>query len=207
MKLECVRGRDREYRDPALNEFYYSCSQILDVLDPGRFARAGEQTMELARIRGTDLHKYFFYALAQHGGFIRTIPAHIAVGFEGYIEAIHKFIREYDPRPVLLEESSRNRKDEVAGTPDTKSWINREKNDHSAQMLAEIDLKTGAPERVHKTQHNIYIDLEEYRDCEQMRTLYIQADGTYKFPRVYKDPLERAAILNGLNVLRWREIA
>lgn len=207
MKLECIRGRAREYRDPVLSEFYYSCSQLLDVLDPGRFLRVGEQTLELARQRGVDLHKYFFYALAHHGGFIQAIPPHIAVGFEGYIAAIQAFIRDYDPLPILVEESSRNRKDGVAGTPDAKAQVNKTIGNRLVKVLTEIDLKTGGEERVHKTQHNVYADFEEYADCRQMRTLYIQSDGTYRFVRVYRDPLERAAILNAIQVLNWRQAA
>lgn len=207
MKLECVRGRDREYRDPETNESYYSCSQLLDVLDPGRFNRVGEQTLELARLRGVDLHKYFFYALAHHGGFIQTIPAHIAVGFEGYIAAIQAFIQDYDPLPILIEESSRNRKDGVAGTPDAKARVNKVIGNPAVKILTEIDLKTGGEERVHRTQHNVYVDFEEYCDVEQMRTLYIQSDGKYQFKRVYRDPLERAAILNAIQVLNWRRAA
>ncbi len=207
MKLDCVRGRDREYRDPLTGESYYSCSQLLDVLDPGRFLRVGEQTLELARQRGVDLHKYFFYALAHHGGFIETIPTHIAVGFEGYIAAIQAFIRDYDPQPVLIEESSRNRKDGVAGTPDAKALVNKVIGTPAVKILTEIDLKTGGEERVHRTQHNCYAEFEEYADCQQMRTLYIQSDGQYQFKRVYRDPLERAAILNAIQVLNWRRAA
>lgn len=198
MKLECVRGRAKEYRDAESGESYYSCSQLLSVLDPDRFSRVGEQTLELARMRGTDLHKYFFYALAQHGGFIQTIPTHIGVGFEGYIAAIHAFIRKYDPKPLLIEDSSVNRQWGIAGTPDAKCFIQG--------RITLLDLKTGGHERVHEVQLNLYQTMEGYRDAERMATLYISGDGTFKFERVYKNPLHMAAVQNALQVLRWREM-
>lgn len=199
MKLICTRGAVKEYRDPVLNEDYYSCSQLLKVLDPDLYAGIHYQTMELARQRGVDLHKYFFYALAAHGKFTHYIPKHIALGWEGYQTAIHRFIGEWDPMPILLEESSRDRKRGVAGTPDAKLVL------RSKVVL--VDLKTGPPNRTHVVQANCYRRFEEYQDVKEMRTLYIHADGTYDFPTVYRDPLHEAALDNALNILNWRQAA
>lgn len=196
MKLICTRGADREYRDPDSGESYFSCSQLLQVLAPDLYSRVHYQTLELARQRGVDLHKYFFYALAVHGKFTQHVPKHVALGWEGYQSAIWKFIAEWDPLPILLEESSRDRKRGVAGTPDAKCTVR--------SKVVMIDLKTGPPDRIHAVQANCYRRFEEYHDIQEMRTLYIKADGTYDFPRVYRDPLHEAALDNALSILTWR---
>jgi len=196
VKLECFRGRTREYCDPESGEEYFSCSQLLHVLAPDLFSRVHYQTLELARQRGVDLHKYFFYALASHGRFTHSIPKHLAVGWEGYQRAILRFIAEWDPIPLLLEESSRDRKRGVGGTPDAKCIVR--------SKIALIDLKTGQPDRLHAVQANIYRRFEEYKDVQEMRTLYIRSDGSYDFPRLYRDPLHEAAADNALNILNWR---
>jgi len=199
MHLECTRGAAREYRDPLTGARYFSASQILSVLDPDLYNRVHFQTLELALQRGVDLHKYFFYALATHAQFAKGVPTNLAVGWEGYQEAIWRFIREWDPIPLLLEEASRDLARSIAGRPDAKLKVRKKK------IL--FDLKTGQPDRLHIVQANIYRRFEEYTDCDEMRTLYIRSDGTYACPRVYRDHRAEAAIDNAYNILRWREAA
>lgn len=199
MKLDVHRGATFEYHDSESGESYVSASQILKVVDSEYLNSVNHQTLELARMRGTDLHKYFFYALACHAGFINMVPQHIAQGFEGYITAIWKFCKEWDPAPLLLEEASRDRKRGVAGRPDSKLRLRGK--------LTELDLKTGQKDRLHEVQHQIYKRLEEYEDVDEMRTLYIRSDGTYDCPRVYRDPMHEAVADNALNILRWRRQA
>jgi len=180
MHLECTRGAAREYRDPLTGARYFSASQILKVLDPDLYNRVHFQT-----------------ALATHSQFAKGIPKNLALGWEGYQEAIWQFIREWDPVPLLLEEASRDLNRALAGRPDAKLKVRKRK------VL--FDLKTGQEEQTHLVQANIYRRFEEYADCDEMRTLYIRSDGTYDCPRVYRDHRAEAAVENALNILIWRE--
>jgi len=195
--MECTRGAAREYRDPLSGSRFFSASQILKVADADYLNGVHYQTLELARQRGVDLHKYFFYALATHAQFAKGVPKNLALGWEGYQEAIWKFIREWEPIPLLLEEASRDPNRAIAGRPDAKL--------KARKKTILFDLKTGTPVRTHLLQANIYRRFEEYADCEEMRTLYIRSDGTYDCPRVYRDLRAEAVVENALQILTWRE--
>jgi len=197
MNLIVVRGRQQEYEDPADGTRYWSTSELLRVLDPSIFEGVHHQTLELARQRGVDLHKYFFYALAVHGRFAKQVPKDLALGWEGYQAAIWKWIADYQPKPLLLEERSVNRKWKVAGTADAKCLIQGK--------ITLLDLKTGGKERIHEAQLNCYVTMEDFADAQRMATLYIRSEGTYAFERVYKNPLHLAALQNSLQVLQWRK--
>ncbi len=206
MKLLCTRGARREYRDPGSGEEYFSASQLLKVLEPDLFQGVHHQTLELARQRGVDLHRYFFFALAHHTGHEKDRPADVAPEWAGYQEAIWKFLAEWQPEPLLLEEASRDRKRGIAGRPDAKLRLPIERGSIRLKITL-VDLKTGSLDRLHAVQANIYRRFEEYDDVQAMRTLYIRADGTYSFPPIYRDPMHEAAIDNAIQILRWRELA
>ena len=196
MKLLCTRGAQYEYRDPVTGEQFFSCSQVLKVLEPDLYAGVDDVVMELAQQRGIDLHKVFFYWLASLKGLCPRPER--PKEFGGYYDAIGKFIADYRPEPILLEESSVNRKWGVAGTPDAKLWI--------AKKIDMPDLKTGVPHRIHKAQANCYRTFEEYQDVETMHMLYIRADGTYEYAPIARSPFYRAWLENGVNVLRGRSM-
>lgn len=199
MKLLCTRGAPYEYTDPASGEQFYSCSQVLKVMDPDLYRGIDEAILEVASARGVDLHKLFFYSLAS-----RVIPSvkrpERPAEFGGYFDAIQQFIADYAPVPKLLEEASVNRKWGVAGRPDAKLLI--------AGKLDLTDLKTTrAKHRTHAAQLNIYKTFEEYADVQTMHILYIHEDGTYEYLPVYHEPLHLAGAENAINVLRWRAYA
>lgn len=195
MKLLCKRGVPFEYTDPASKRPYFSNSQILAVLYGDRFAGADEAVLEVARQRGTDLHKCFFYTLAslRLPNVKRPERPH---EFGGYFDALCRFVEEYQPMPILLEESDVDEKLGVAGTPDAKLKI--------AGKIVGVELKTAVPHRAHKTQVNIYRNFKEYADCDEWHLLYLNDDGTFDFPIVYYSPFHRAWVENGVNVLRGR---
>lgn len=197
MKLQCTRGARYEYTDPATGERFFSTSQVLKVLDPDVYAYVGNAVMEAARQRGVDLHKIFFYWMASLRG-LCPVPDR-PVEFGGYYDAIGKWIQNRKPYPLLLEESSVNRKWMVAGTKDFKGIIDKK--------IELLDLKTGGPLRIHDAQLNCYRTFEDCQDVQRMRTLYIHHDGTYHDPIVSRDPMHVAALENAVNVLRWRQQA
>lgn len=197
MKLQCTRGAEYEYTDPVTGEQFFSCSQLLKVLDPNVYAYVDDAVMEAAQQRGVDLHQIFFYWCASLR-WLCPVPAR-PVEFGGYYDAIGKWIHERKPHPLLLEEPSVNRKWMVAGTKDFKGIIDKK--------IELLDLKTGGPLRIHDAQLNCYRTFEDCQDVQRMRTLYIHADGTYRDPIVSRDPMHVAALENAVNVLRWRTAA
>ena len=195
MKLRCTRGAPYEYRDPVTGEQFFSCSQVLKVLDPDLYAGVDDVVMELAQQRGTDLHRVFFYWMASLKGLCARPER--PKEFGGYYDAIGKFIADYRPEPILLEESSVNRKWGVAGTPDAKLWV--------AKKIDMPDLKTTAStHRIHRVQLNCYRSFDEYQDVQTMHNLYIHSDGTYDYVPVDRSPFAIAWLENGVNVLRGR---
>jgi len=194
MRLTCTRGAPYEYTDPQTREQFFSCSQLLKVLDPNVYAYVEDAVLEAARQRGVDLHKIFFYWMASLRG-LCAVPAR-PTEFGGYYDAIGQWIHDRHPYPLLLEEPSVNRKWGVAGTKDCKGMIEKK--------IELVDLKTGGPLRIHDAQLNCYRTFEDAQDVQRMRTLYIHKDGTYTDPIVYRDPMHVAALENAVNVLRWR---
>jgi hypothetical protein len=188
MKLTCTRGAQYEYRDPATDKSYFSTSQLLKEMDPNIYAYVGDEVMEAARQRGTDLHLIFFYWLASLKGLCPIPDRPTAYG--GYYDAIGKFLADYRPEPILLEEASVYDKWSVAGRPDAKLWI--------AKKIDMPDLKTGIKQRLHEAQLNCYRRLDEYRDVQTMHQLYIHANATYDYLPVYRDPVHEAALENAV---------
>jgi hypothetical protein len=197
MKLECVRGRAKEYADPISGRAYYSHSQVARVIWPDPYAGVDDAVLEFARQRGVDLHRIFFFLLASLRGFCPR-PARPAE-FGGYYDAMVKFVRERKPYPVLIEEPSKNDKLGVAGTVDTKCVLD--------DVLSLVDLKTGREEKKpHKFQLNLYKSFEEYKDARKLWVLYVHDDGDYDLKPVPNSPLAVAMAQNAVSLLKGRDL-
>ena len=194
MTYRVTRGQPHEYEEVETGERFFSCSQLLKVLDPHVYSYVDDAIMAEAQARGVDLHKHFFYLMASLRGLCpKPAPPR---EFLGYVQAMERWIHDRKPHPLLLEEPSVNRKWGVAGTKDFKGLIDKK--------VELIDLKTGGPLRIHDAQLNCYRTFEDCQDVQRMRTLYIHKDGTYHDPLVSHDPMHVAALENAVNVLRWR---
>jgi hypothetical protein len=195
MKLTRKRSQPYEYTDPASGAQYFSCSQVLAVLEPNLYAGVEDAVLELAAQRGIDLHRFFFYSLASLKRLCPKPP--MPETFPGYAVAIWKWIEDFRPEPILLEDASIDDKRGIAGTPDAKLWV--------AKKIDMLELKTTSQQhRIHEVQLNCYRLFKDYQDVQTMHGLYIHDDGTYDYVPVYREPLHVAAIDNAVNVLRWR---
>ena len=123
MSFRVTRGQPHEYEEIETGQRFWSCSQVLKVLDPDVYEMVDDAVLEAASARGVNLHKIWFYWLASLKGLCAVPPRPNEFG--GYYDALGKFIADYRPEPILLEESSCDRKRGVAGTPDGKLFIAR----------------------------------------------------------------------------------
>lgn len=199
MKLNCVRGRQQEYDNPATKRRYWSNSEVLHVLDSKAFVGVDPLVMEAAQDRGNDLHFLFGLRLLSLRG-IGQKPErpHGIIG--DYYDGIERFVKERKPIPEKVEESSINERDGYAGTPDTQCWL-----DGVSSELWLIDLKTGDERAVHSAQLvGGYKYLDGYEKSTRFASLYIRKNGTYKLAEHTHNHIDRAWFLGGLTVLNGR---
>ena len=194
MKLTVTRGAKAEYRDEAGKE-YFSCSQVLAVLDPDAFAYVDPFVLASAGARGERLHLLLAMTLLSRGGFCEA-PARPAGIIGRYYEGIERFCAEKEPRPIKVEQSSVNAKLGYAGTPDAECWMDDEDS--------LIDLKTGPPRAVHGSQLHGYRRMAGYEKVKRLYSLYITKDGTYKLVEHTKDFTAWSWFQAGLSVLHGR---
>ncbi len=142
MNLTCTRGAEYEYQDLDTSRKYFSCSQVLQVLDPDAFKGIDPFVLAAAQDRGTNLHVLFALRLLAVLG-LNEAPKRPGGVIGKYYDAIEKFVRERKPVPIQVERSSVNEKDGYAGTADTECMLD---DDHTRWT---IDLKTGPERAVH----------------------------------------------------------
>lgn len=167
-QLVCTRGAKYEYRLGEVDLF--SVSQIRKVAhDP--FQGIPETVLEVARQRGTRLHRRFWRVLAAKGGLMdwpQPIP-----GLEGYCASMDEWAVRSLVLPVLIEQPSWSLKLGYAGTPDGLVRLG------AKQALTIIDLKTGQPTVTDPMQLLGYHKMEGYEGATALLDLYIQADGSW----------------------------
>lgn len=199
MKLITQRGEKQEYRDIETGRTFYSVTQVRKVAFDS-YAGIPESVLEPARVRGTLLHRRFFFAIASLEG-LCPYPA-VSPQYEGYCQSMDKWIEKRKPTRVKLELASCNERYGYAGTPDallniylTKKW---------KKVL--FDLKTGSPVRTDPMQLVSYSYMAGYQ-AEELLDVYLDAEGgdaKEHFVTKGRRGTEWAAFLNALSILRWR---
>ena len=199
MKLITQRGKKQEYLDEETGRTFYSVTQVRKVAFDS-YAGIPESVLEPARVRGTLLHRRFFFAIASLEG-LCPYPA-VSPQYEGYCQSMDKWIEKRKPTRVKLEMASCNERYGYAGTPDallniylTKKW---------KKVL--FDLKTGSPVRTDPMQLVSYSYMAGYQ-AEELLDVYLDAEGgdaKEHFVTKGRRGTEWAAFLNALSILRWR---
>ncbi len=205
MKLRTQRGERYEYVEEERGLSLFSVTQIRKVAYD-TYAGIPEDVLEPARVRGTRLHRRFFFAMASLGGHCEYPK--ILNGIEGYCASMDRWIQRRKPRVHRLEFSSLNMRYGYAGTFDAAVWlmITRVSRKLSVEKLVLMDLKTGAPTKTDAMQLVAYDHMEGCKSDELM-DLYLDADGRDAkevFVSQGKRATEWAAFVNAINLLRWR---
>lgn len=198
MELITRRGERFEYFEAESKLDLFSVTQIRKAaLDT--YAGIPEAVLEPARIRGTRLHRRFFFAIASLGGYC-DYPA-VLEDLSGYCASMDRWIATRQPIAHKLEIPSFNRRYRYAGTPDALLGF----RDKGTRRIL-FDLKTGAPTKTDAMQLVAYEHMEDYK-AEELLDLYLDKDGG-DAKEVYVPHGERAvawaAFLNALNLLKWR---
>lgn len=198
MNLRCTRGAPCEYHDLDTGKQYFSCSQVLCVLDPDAFSGVDPFVLAAAQDRGKDLHVLFALRLLAEKG-IGQPPKRPDGVIGKYYDAIDLFVRQRNPKPIKVEQSSVNDKDGYAGTADTECLLD-EKPEHWC-----IDLKTGLERAVHSAQLiGGYKRLKGYEKVKRCGSLYIRKNGTYRLVEHTHNHVDLAWFMGGLTVLNGR---
>lgn len=204
MKLIAQRGEKQEYRDAETGRTFYSVTQVRRVaLDS--YAGIPESVLEPARVRGTILHKRFFFAMASLEG-LCPYPA-VFPQYEGYCQSMDRWIEKRKPKRVKLEMASCNERYGYAGTPDALLNIYIGKGFCKKWRTVLFDLKTGSPVKTDSMQLCAYEHMEGYK-ADELMDLYLDADGgeaREQFVTKGQRGTEWAAFLNALSLLRWRD--
>lgn len=196
MKLEVVRGAEKEYRDPATGKAYYSHSQVARVIWPDAYSHVRGPVLVAAQLRGKWLHFLFACLLFRELGI--EVPHEVPDEYRADYEALQRWISKHQPRPELIEESGKNDKMGVAGTADFKGWLDDD--------LWLIDLKSGAEEPgPHAFQVNLYSTFDEFKDARKLGVLYVR-NGDCELKPVKRNTTAIAVAQNAVGVLRGREI-
>lgn len=199
MTLRTQRGERYEYVEEERGLSLFSVTQIRKVaLDT--YAGIPEDVLEPARVRGTRLHRRFFFAMASLGGHCEYPK--ILNGIEGYCASMDRWIQKRQPKVLALELGSLNARYGYAGTLDAMLWMIVGKKEKRVLM----DLKTGAPTKTDAMQLVAYDHMEGCKSDELM-DLYLDADGRDAkevFVTQGKRATEWAAFVNAINLLRWR---
>ncbi|MBF0260251.1 MAG: hypothetical protein HQL97_00260 [Magnetococcales bacterium] len=196
MKLITRRGEPFEYFEETERLDLFSVSQ-------GRkeafnsFRGVQPDILEAARVRGTILHKRFFFAMAHCAG-LCEYPKRIEL-YGGYCDSMDRWIDEAKPKPVKLEAAGLNRRYLYAGTRDADIL-------YMGSDLTIMDLKSGVPTCTDEMQLIAYDHMD---GCKAERHLDVYLDkngGRAKEAWVERSEMAAhwAGFLNALSMLRWR---
>ncbi len=209
MKLVAQRGEAKEYRDESGRTFF-SVTQVRKCAFDA-YAGIPDEKLEPARLRGTLLHRRFFFAIASLEG-LCAYPVVIR-GYEGHCQSMDRWIEKRKPVRVRLETASWNPRFGYAGTPDGLLWLMLEvksrKGVKLVKVLVLIDLKTGAPIKTDPMQLCAYEHMDGYK-AEELLDVYLDADGGEAkevFLTKGQRATEWAAFQNSLSLLKWRNAA
>lgn len=204
MKLITQRGEQQEYRDEETGRLFYSVTQVRTVAFDS-YAGISESVLEPARVRGTILHRRFFFAMASLEG-LCPYPAMIEA-YAGYCQSMDGWIQKLKPTRVKLETPSYNERYGYAGTPDALLEMLLPINRRVSRIRRVLfDLKTGAPTRTDPMQLCAYEHMEGYK-ADELLDVYLDADGgeaKEQFVTKGSRATEWACFLNALALLKWR---
>lgn len=203
--MKCDRSRPQHYFDELTGKRYWSVSEVRKVAYDS-YAGIPESVLEPARVRGTILHRRFFFAMASLEG---LCPYPVVIPqYEGYCQSMDRWIEKRKPTRIKLESSSCCPRYGYAGTPDALLEfgmpVSRKK---MAPRLVLMDLKTGDPTRTDAMQLVSYSHMDEY-GANELLDVYLDADGgeaKEQFVTKGQRGTEWAAFLNALSLLRWRD--
>jgi hypothetical protein len=204
MKLITQRGEQQEYRDEETGRLFYSVTQVRKVAFDS-YAGVSESVLEPARVRGTILHRRFFFAMASLEG-LCPYPA-VIPQYEGYCRSMDQWIEKRKPTRLKLETTSCNLLYGYAGTPDALLEMLLPINRRVSRIRRVLfDLKTGAPTRTDPMQLCAYEHMEGYK-ADELLDVYLDADGgeaKEQFVTKGSRATEWACFLNALALLKWR---
>lgn len=199
MRLLTRRGAPYEYHEEESKTDLFSVTQVRKVLcDP--YVGIPADVLEQARLRGTVLHRRWFFALAHVSGAYAEYPARIEE-YGGYCDSQDRWIEQVRPRAIRLEEKGWHPDRGYAGQVDMQVILER----HRYGDLALGDLKSGTVNPTDVIQVSAYNEMLGFKS-KHLLLLYLDADGG--MPREVWVERERhghvAAFLNALSLLRWR---
>lgn len=203
MKLVTQRGEAKEYRDEESGRFFYSVTQVRKCAHDA-YAGIPEETLEPARVRGTLLHRRFFFAIASLEG---LCPYPVVISqYAGYCQSMDRWIEKRKPVRHRLETTSCNERYGYAGTPDGLVELMFPVKKYAVNKVVLLDLKTGAPVKTDPMQLCAYEHMDGYK-AHELLDVYLDADGGEAkevFVTKGQRGTEWAAFLNALSLLRWR---
>lgn len=207
MKLIAQRGERHEYRDEESGRTFWSVTQVRKcAFDP--YAGVAESVLEPARIRGTILHRRFFFAIASLEG-LCPYPG-VIPQYAGYCQSMDRWIEKRKPVRVRLETAGCNLRYGYAGTPDGLLWlmldIVRRRVVQLVKVLVLMDLKAGAPTKTDPMQLCAYEHMDGYK-ADELLDVYLDADGgdaKEVFVTKGQWATEFSAFLNAISLLNWR---
>lgn len=196
MKLVTRRGEPYEYFEESERLDLFSVSQGRKMAYDS-FRGVDPDILEAARVRGTILHKRFFFAMAHCGG-LCEYPKRIEA-YGGYCDSMDRWIDEAKPKPKKLEAGGMNRRYRYAGTMDGQIL-------YRAADLTIMDLKSGVETCTDTMQLVAYDHMEGFKS-ERHLDVYLDKDGGRARERWVKRSemaVHWAGFLNALSMLNWR---
>lgn len=199
MNLTCDRSIPRNYQDET-GRRYWAVSEVLNVLDPDRFAMVGKDVLNKALARGTQVHKIFEAILATRAGLkgyaftVKGVPGPL----RGYASGLYDWADKHRVMPRLIEKSSRWQKWGVAGTADCEIYYD------GARHTIIGELKSGIEERLNRVQVQVYGQMEDYLGAKEYLLIYIDKEGVVKERWVERNPHDIAWFQAGVGVLNGR---
>lgn len=200
MKLITQRGKKQEYLDEETGRTFYSVTQVRKVAFDS-YAGIPESVLEPARVRGTLLHRRFFFAIASLEG-LCPYPA-VFPQYEGYCQSMDKWVAKRKPERILLEAIRCNLRMGYAGALDGLFKMVLIKKPRRVLM----DLKSGDPTPTDILQTCAYEHMDGCK-ADELLDVYLDASGG-EAKEQWATKGNRAtgwnAFISSLNVLKWRD--
>lgn len=200
MKLITQRGKKQEYRDEETGRLFYSVTQVRRVaLDP--YVGIPESVLEPARVRGTILHRRFFFAIASLEG-LCPYPA-VIQQYAGYCQSMDGWVEKRKPERILLEAIRCNLRHGYAGALDGLFKMVLIRKPRRVLM----DLKSGQETATDILQLCAY---EHMEDCQadEVMDVYLDAEGgeaKEQWATKGSRAVGWSAFCNAISLLRWRD--
>lgn len=200
MSLVCERHIPRNYRDEQTGKRFWAVSEVLNCLDPDRFAMVRKDVLDKALARGTQVHMIFSDILATRAGIpgyafdLKKVPGVL----RGYATGLYEWADKHNVIPRKIEFSSVWRRWGTGGTADTEAYYGRER------LIIIGELKSGIEERLNRVQVQIYGQMEDYREAKAYLLIYVDKEGRVKEKWVQPSPHDIAWFCAGVGVLNGR---